>query len=407
MILELRQPVLISIVLLLDLLGLKSESQNMTELRTLDMMLRNYDRRATPTFGRDEPTKVDVELFIHSFGSINPSTMDYEVDLYLRQYWVDPRLQHEDISTSMDLNDPNILKAIWKPEVYFPNAKKGEFQFVTVPNMLIRLNPGGQIFYMLRLKLLFACMMEVSKFPLDYQVCTMEIASFSKTLSELTLQWKQQQPVVIHQSLRMPQFEYGGVEVLSCDDEHSTSIGEYSCLQAAFTLRRALGFHLVQSYIPTMLIVMISWISFWMDVDSVPGRVTLGITTLLTMTTKSSGIQAEVPQVSYVKAIDIWMGVCTGFIFATLLEFTLVNYLWRKRPNSFLLQLDYTCNQELNNSNQFGFGVEVKSGSQLDSMYSRRRQFRGRAQSIDTASRVLFPLGFVIFNIIYWPYYLL
>ena len=57
----------------------------------------------------------------------------------------------------------------------------------------------------------------------------------------------------------------------------------------------------MQSYIPTILIVMISWVSFWMDVDSVPGRVTLGITTLLTMTTKSSGIQAEVPQVSYVK----------------------------------------------------------------------------------------------------------
>ncbi len=48
-------------------------------------------------------------------------------------------------------------------------------------------------------------------------------------------------------------------------------------------------------------------------------------------------VQAEVPLVSYVKAIDIWMGACTGFIFAALLEFTLTNYLWRKgqkvRPN--------------------------------------------------------------------------
>lgn len=30
------------------------------------------------------------------------------------------------------------------------------------------------------------------------------------------------------------------------------------------------------------------------------------------------------------QAIDIWMGACTGFIFAALLEFTLTNYLWRK-----------------------------------------------------------------------------
>ena len=32
----------------------------------------------------------------------------------------------------------------------------------------------------------------------------------------------------------------------------------------------------------------------------------------------------------FLQAIDIWMGACTAFIFAALLEFTLTNYLWRK-----------------------------------------------------------------------------
>ncbi|CAH1406301.1 unnamed protein product [Nezara viridula] len=76
---------------------------------------------------------------------------DYEVDLYLRQKWHDERLQHPDITEVLDLNDPNLVKAIWKPEVYFPNAKHAEFQFVTVPNVLIRINPDGEILYMLRL----------------------------------------------------------------------------------------------------------------------------------------------------------------------------------------------------------------------------------------------------------------
>jgi hypothetical protein len=65
--------------------------------------------------------------------------------------------------------------------------------------------------------------------------------------------------------------------------------GNYSCIKAEYHLKRAVGFHLVQSYLPTMLIVVISWVSFWMDVDSVPGRTTLGVTTLLTMSTKASG----------------------------------------------------------------------------------------------------------------------
>ena len=54
-------------------------------------------------------------------------------------------------------------------------------------------------------------------------------------------------------------------------------------------MRRNIGYHLVQSYLPTVLIVVISWVSFWMDVNAVPGRTTLGVTTLLTMSTKSSG----------------------------------------------------------------------------------------------------------------------
>ena len=65
--------------------------------------------------------------------------------------------------------------------------------------------------------------------------------------------------------------------------------GNYSCLLAELHLKRSLGFHMVQSYLPTILIVVISWVSFWMDVDSVAGRTTLGVTTLLTVSSKASG----------------------------------------------------------------------------------------------------------------------
>ncbi|XP_042230553.1 glycine receptor subunit alpha-3-like [Homarus americanus] len=303
---------------------------NVDSLQILDTMLREYDRRATPTNYLNNATTVNCELYIRSFGSIDPNSMDYAVDLYLRQAWVDERLNHANITQPLDLNDPNLVKAIWKPEVYFPNAKDAEFQFVTVPNVLVRINPMGEILYMLRLKLVFACMMELSKFPLDSQVCTMEIASFSKTMKELKLLWKSDVPIKMYKNMRMPQFEIEKIVPTTCQE--SFQIGNYSCLVAEFHMRRAIGFHLVQSYLPTILIVVISWVSFWMDVDSVPGRTTLGVTTLLTVSSKSSGIQAGLPQVSYVKAIDVWMGACTAFVFCALLEFTLVNYLWRRRP---------------------------------------------------------------------------
>jgi len=265
--------------------------------------------------------------------------MDYQVDLYLRQHWHDPRLNHSEITQVLDLNDPKLVQAIWKPEVYFPNAKEAEFQYVTVPNLLLSIKPLGQILYMLRLKLTFSCMMELNKYPLDDQVCTMEIASFSKTTKELQLQWKMDvNPVQLSPEVKMPQFIVQDVEAVLCDE--AAVLGNYSCLAAKFHLHRSIGFHLVQSYIPTILFVIVSWVSFWMDVEHVPGRVALGVTTLLTISSKSAGLSSESPQVSYVKAIDIWMGACTAFVFAALIEFTVVNYLYRRGCRSgFVLNL--------------------------------------------------------------------
>lgn len=76
---------------------------------------------------------------------------------------------------------------------------------------------------------------------------------------------------------------------------------------------------------------MISWVSFWLNVDASPARVTLGVTTLLTLTTVASGVRTQLPPVSYVKAIDVWIGACSVMVFGALLEFALVNFLSRSK----------------------------------------------------------------------------
>ena len=104
--------------------------------------------------------------------------------------------------------------------------------------------------------------------------------------------------------------------------------GKFACLEATFLFRRQVGFYMLQNYLPCILIVMLSWVSFWISRDSVAARISLGVTTVLTLTTQLAVFRSAL-QVSYPKAIDVWYTLCSTFVFAALLEFMVVNILSR------------------------------------------------------------------------------
>lgn len=53
-------------------------------------------------------------------------------------------------------------------------------------------------------------------------------------------------------------------------------VGYYTCVEVIFTLRRQVGFYMMGVYAPTLLIVVLSWLSFWINPDASAARVPLG-----------------------------------------------------------------------------------------------------------------------------------
>ena len=71
----------------------------------------------------------------------------------------------------------------------------------------------------------------------------------------------------------------------------------FTCLAVDLELHRSIGFYMIQLYIPSALIVVLSWVSFCLDVSAVPARISLGILTVLTLTNMKTIAVASLPKV--------------------------------------------------------------------------------------------------------------
>ncbi|KAI1286413.1 Gamma-aminobutyric acid receptor subunit beta [Halotydeus destructor] len=134
--------------------------------------------------------------------------------------------------------------------------------------------------------------------------------------------------VGLDDKLSLPQFRVVGHR--QQDKVITLSTGNYSRLICDIQFARSLGFYLIQIYIPATLIVVISWVSFWLHRNATPARVALGVTTVLTMTTLMSSTNSQLPKISYIKSIDVFLGTCFVMVFASLIEYATVGYLGKR-----------------------------------------------------------------------------
>ncbi|XP_010890688.1 gamma-aminobutyric acid receptor subunit beta-1 isoform X1 [Esox lucius] len=456
-----------------------NEPSNMSFVKaTVDKLLKGYDIRLRPDFG-GAPVDVGMSIDIASIDMVSEVNMDYTITMYFQQSWRDKRLSYTGIPLNLTL-DNRVADSLWVPDTYFINDKKSFVHGVTVKNRMIRLHPDGTVLYGLRITTTAACMMDLRRYPLDEQNCTLEIESYGYTTDDIEFYWHGGNSVTGVENIELPQFSIIDYQTQSKKAVFAT--GSYPRLSLSFKLKRNIGYFILQTYMPSTLITILSWVSFWINYDASAARVALGITTVLTMTTINTHLRETLPKIPYVKAIDIYLMGCFVFVFLALLEYAFVNYIFfgrgphlqkkvaekaaktnnenKSRLESNKVQVDAHGNILLTNleiRNEMGGmgGMAGMTGAEMigalndpratmfsyDSasiqyrkpmasrdLYGRpaldrpvghkKGRLRRRASqlkvkipdltdvnAIDKWSRVVFPIAFTFFNLVYWLYY--
>uniref|UniRef100_A0A8C0D188 Gamma-aminobutyric acid type A receptor subunit beta2 n=1 Tax=Balaenoptera musculus TaxID=9771 RepID=A0A8C0D188_BALMU len=240
------------------------------------------------------------------------SINDYTLTMYFQQAWRDKRLSYNVIPLNLTL-DNRVADQLWVPDTYFLNDKKSFVHGVTVKNRMIRLHPDGTVLYGLRITTTAACMMDLRRYPLDEQNCTLEIESYGYTTDDIEFYWRGDDNAVTGVTkIELPQFSIVDYKLITKKVVFST--GSYPRLSLSFKLKRNIGYFILQTYMPSILITILSWVSFWINYDASAARVALGITTVLTMTTINTHLRETLPKIPYVKAIDMYLMGCFVFV---------------------------------------------------------------------------------------------
>ncbi|XP_036124562.1 gamma-aminobutyric acid receptor subunit alpha-4 isoform X1 [Molossus molossus] len=293
--------------------------------RILDSLLDGYDNRLRPGFG-GPVTEVKTDIYVTSFGPVSDVEMEYTMDVFFRQTWIDKRLKYDGPIEILRLNNMMVTK-VWTPDTFFRNGKKSVSHNMTAPNKLFRIMRNGTILYTMRLTISAECPMRLVDFPMDGHACPLKFGSYAYPKSEMIYTWTkgpEKSVEVPKESSSLVQYDLIGQTVSS--ETIKSITGEYVVMTVYFHLRRKMGYFMIQTYIPCIMTVILSQVSFWINKESVPARTVFGITTVLTMTTLSISARHSLPKVSYATAMDWFIAVCFAFVFSALIEFAAVNY---------------------------------------------------------------------------------
>ncbi|GMT06750.1 hypothetical protein PENTCL1PPCAC_28924, partial [Pristionchus entomophagus] len=406
----LLRPLLLLVSLLPALARGQTKKNKLKEQEIIQKVLTNYDWRVRPRGQNSSwpdtggPVVVTVNIYLRSISKIDDVNMEYSAQFTFREEWRDARLAFDRFADDNTEVPPFLVLAtsehsdlsqqIWMPDTFFQNEKEARRHLIDKPNVLIRIHPDGSILYSVRLSLVLSCLMSLEYYPLDRQTCLIDLASYAYTTDDIKYIWKVVNPVQLKEGLKqsLPSFDLQDVKTDYCTSK--TNTGEYSCLRTKMILRREFSYYLLQLYIPSFMLVIVSWVSFWLDKDSVPARVTLVCRNAHCF--PEFGHQFEAASgLLHKGAIDVWIGVCLAFIFGALLEFALVNYAARK---------DMTCtNQRLMKQ----LPTDASGYRQLHATLPPRssfccrifvRRYKERSKRIDVVSRLVFPIGYACFN---------
>jgi len=339
---------------------------------------------------------------VREISEIKDSDQVLKIPMYFTVKWqenrlvVDPKHRSwQDNSTGPEgenTEEAETLKHLWKPNLEIYGLEDFQNHKILGEMAGLRITVKKDVKYDIKVTIAISCQMDFSQYPFDSHLCTFQVGSYFYDKNSVTCTSEFFDPSL--ESSRVERKLQHTVKFRNLSAEKSEvrlTSGNYSACGFEVVLVRKHEPLVYQVYIPCVLFVTVSWISFIIDPKVVPGRMSLLVILFLVIINVFNNVRTNAPSAASTRlnAIDKYIITCIFSIFSAIIEYALILSMLTLRGDPKPGETMYSINTETN---------EVCK----DTVKAKFVRILEHPRIFDAFSIVIFPTFFFCFNIHYW-----
>ncbi|XP_033752987.1 gamma-aminobutyric acid receptor subunit rho-3-like [Pecten maximus] len=386
------------------------------------------DMSIPPFYFSKNTTEVKMHILMTNVRFDDENKADFT--FYTYQIWTDERLAYPSISNDTEAH--HVVRQvyfgnIWLVESYVENELYSHVHDTAMLNRFVWIFPNGTIVYSMRLTVGLACNLISVRFPVGEFSCDLKYRIHSYSRDLVMLKWSPDKPVIFTRSAQEDSVDTKQWKFSGCDADDSAVL-ESSCLEMSVVLTQDYMRSMVRLYMPSIFVVFVGWLNFWIDRKQVSARIKLGTLCLLAMITEEVGIKFLLPSSIQFDAIEVWFCANLVFVLVTIVEYTFVHAVdcyqekWYKKydskspvhhckenGNGAIDTIDISKKEPqhpdaIGSDTYTSYDIEPKDGD--TSCWWSRVVMKISSGFIEKSARILYAVAYAIFQTFYWFYYL-
>lgn len=274
----------------------------------------------------ETPRQVKTAIFIVDVRDIDGARQNFSADILIRLRWKD-----ETLAGGKSRFLP--LSAAWNPNTQIVNRISVQ---TTLPEGL-EVDEQGNVTYRQRFIGQFGCTLDLREFPFDQQEFSVRLVAIGFSPEKVQF-ISDPDPVIVSK------FSITDWKILSANKKNETykipGGIRLAGFTATFAAKRYFQFFFVQMVVPIVLILGMAGIAFWLDPINPGPRISISITSMLTIVAYRLLLTNFTPRLSYLTRLDFFVFSSTVLVFLSLVTVVVISRLMLKQKEALAIKLD-------------------------------------------------------------------